>query len=243
MAAPSVVLVHRSLEAPRAASLDRVARALQTQLDRDLDPAWGVRARLAVADGVPWAAGTWPIYVVDEPRTGLGVHVDRHGRPYAEVRAGEHWSLAASHALLEMLADPEGRRFMLGRCPGSRSPRCQVGYLVEVCDPCQVYDYTIHGVLVSNFVTPDYYRADAPAGTALDYMRELRRPLQVPPGCYLSWRDPGDGHWHQKGPDGVVVRSSRPVAPDRNPRADRDLACGAGAERHDVAAARRRARH
>jgi hypothetical protein len=242
MAAPSVVLVHRSLEAPGAPSLDRVARALQTQVDRDLDPVWGVRARVTVADEGTWPAGAWPIYVVDEPRAGLGVHVDRFGRPYAEVRAGEGWSLGASHALLEMLADPDGQRFMLGRCLGSRSRRRQVGYLVEVCDPCQVYDYTIHGVQVSNFVTPDYYRADAPVGTALDYMRELRRPLQVPLGCYLSWQDPSDGHWHQRGPDGVVTRSRRPIHLHRNPREDRDQAFAAGAERHDVTAIRHRLR-
>jgi len=236
MAAPSVVLVYRSLEGPGPGSLDRVARALQTQVDRDLAPVWGVKARVSVADEERWPSADWPIYVVDEPRAGLGVHVDRHGRPYAEVLTGPDWSVRASHELLEMLADPDGQRFMLGRCVGSRARRRQVGYLVEICDPCQVFHYAIDGIGVSNFVTPDYYRAAAPAGTALDFMRELRRPLEVPRGCYLSWQDPSDGHWHQKGPDGVVSRSRRPIDPHRNPREDRDRACAAGDERHDLVA-------
>lgn len=235
MAAPLVVLVYRSLESLGAGSLDRVARALQTQVDRDLDPVWGVKARISVAEGDQPPAGAWPIYVVDQPRTGLGVHVDRHGRPYAEVRAGADWSLRASHELLEMLTDPDGQRFMLGRCLGSRARRRQVGYLVEVCDPCQVFHYAIDGVAVANFVTPDYYRAAAPVGTALDFMRELRRPLEVPRGCYLSWQDPSDGHWHQKGPDGGVSRSRQPIDPHRNPREDRDRAWGRGGARHELA--------
>src|SRR5207248_9229881 len=109
--------------------------------------------------------GAWPLIVLDEPRAVTSVHRDRHGRPYAEVRAGDHWPLRASHQLLEMLADPDGQRFMLGRCLGSRARRRQVGYLVEICDPCQVFHYTIDGVRVSNFVTPDYYRPAAPIGT------------------------------------------------------------------------------
>ena len=175
--------------------MDRVARALQTQVDRDLDPVWGVRARVEVAaeDAVP--SGAWPIYVLDEPRHGLGVHVDPNGRPYAETRSGADWSLRASHELLEMLADPDGQRFMLGRCTATRSPRLQVGYLVEVCDPCQTFHYEVDGVVVSDFVTPDYYRPDAPAGTQVDFLRALTAPLEVPPGCCLSWLDAAGGHW------------------------------------------------
>lgn len=239
MAAPSVVLVYRSLEPLSPGSLDRVARALQTQVDRDLDPVWGVKARVSATQDGRVPPGAWPIFIVDRAGAGLGVHVDRHGRPNAEVLAGPEWSLRTSHVLLEMLADPDGQRFMLGRCIGSRARRRQVGYLVEICDPCQVFHYAIDGVDVSNFVTPDYYRAAAPAGTALDFMRELRRPLEVPRGCYLSWQDPSDGHWHQKGPDGGVSRSRRPIDPRRNPREDRDRACAVDVERHDLAIARR----
>jgi hypothetical protein len=240
MAAPTVVLVCQTRERPSAASLDRVARALQTQVDRDLEPVWGVRARVAVASGSAVPPGAWPIHIVDEPRDGLGIHLDAQGRPYAEARAGADWSQRASHELLEMLADPDGRRFMLGRCLMPRTRHRQVGYLVEVCDPCQVLGYTVDGVRVSNFVTPDYYRADAPVGTALDFMRELRRPLQVPRGCYLSWQDPGDGYWHQRGPDGAVSRSSRPIDPRRNPREDRDQAYEGDARRHDLSAVLRK---
>ncbi len=174
-----------------------------------------------------------------QPQAGLGVHVDHHGHPFSEVRADGGWTLAASHALLEMLADPSGTRFKEGPAiePGA-APR-RVRYLVEICDPCERHDYTIDGVLVSDFVTPDYYRSEATAGTAFDFLRRLGRPLQVSRGGYLSWLDPADGRWHQRRPDGRFVTSGGRIHPDGgSPRDDRDRAFGDTDERHDLSAIR-----
>src|SRR5262249_30559521 len=135
-----------------------VARALQTQVDRDFGPAWGARATVAAGEAAP--EGAWPIYVVESPRAGFGVHVGPDGAPYAEVAAGEGWTLAASHLLLEMIADPRGDRLMDGPAVVSCLTHRRVRYLVEVCDPCRSFHYVIDGVEVSDFVTPDYYRAD-----------------------------------------------------------------------------------
>src|SRR5215472_18204035 len=113
-AAPAVVLCARSSAPLSAGSLAHVAQALQTQVDRDFGPAWGARARVGACDGCDAPPGTWPMYVVDTPHAGFGVHLDAGGAPYAEVCAGSGWTLAASHLLLEMIADPRGDRLMDG---------------------------------------------------------------------------------------------------------------------------------
>lgn len=219
-------------------SLAHVAQALQTQVDRDFAPAWGARAVVTAAPGTSAPAGAWPIYVAGTPDAGFGVHVGRDG-PFAEVCAGEGWSLAASHLLLEMLADPRGDRLADGPDAVSCLIHRRVRYLVEVCDPCRTFHYVIDGVEVSDFVTPDYFRMD---GIAVDFLRLLRRPLEVRPGCSLAWQDPDDRHWHQRRADGTVVRSADPVDPRRGPRVDRERAFPEDAGRHGLLALRRGAR-
>jgi hypothetical protein len=228
VAAPAVALVNRSAGPVGPACVAHVARALQTQVDRDFGPAWGARARVTAAvEGVP--PGAWPMYLVDSPDAGYGIHLDDGGMPFAEVGAGEGWTLAASHLLLEMIADPRGDRLVEGPGIGSHLTHRRVRYLVEVCDPCRAFHYVIDGVEVSDFITPDYYRMD---GTAVDFLRLLRRPLEVRPGCSLAWQDPADGHWHQVHAGGVVARSEQPVDPRRGPRQDRERAFPGDAARH-----------
>ena len=62
-----------------------------------------------------------------------------------------------------------------------------VSYLVEVGDPCETFSYSIDGVSVSDFVTPEYYNNNAPLNTEFDLLRKLRQPLQVSNGCYISF--------------------------------------------------------
>jgi hypothetical protein len=236
MAAPAVALIDRSAAPVSQASLAHVAQALKTQVDRDFGPAWGARATVTTAAGPDAPLGTWPLYLVDTPASGFGVHLDGDGAPYAEVCAGDGWTLAASHLLLEMIADPRGDRLMDGPDLASRLSQRRVRYLVEVCEPCRTFHYVIDGVEVSDFVMPDYYRAD---GTAVDFLRLLRRPLEVRLGCTLSWQDPHDRHWHQKRADGVLARSSAPIDPRHGARQDRERAFPEDAGRHALFGARR----
>jgi hypothetical protein len=224
MAVPDVVLIDRSRAPSSTTRLTHVARALQTQVDRDFSMAWGARARISPAPAMTAAPGVWSISIVDGTGDGLGIDVDGDGAPHALVRAGGDWTLAVSHVLLEMAANPRGDRFIgaLDVTSGP-SPR-RVRYLVEVCDPCRLQHYEIDGIRVSNFVTPDYYRADAARGIALDFLRRLRRPLQVPRGGRLSWLDPEDGRWRQRRPDGTLWIGDNHAEPSPHPRADRDRA-------------------
>ena len=237
MAVRRVVLSNRSSAAIGFSELAAVAQALQTQVDRDFAPVWGVRAQItALNPGDPVPAGAWPMTIVDKPVGGLGIHLDKNHRPYAQVKATADWSITASHELLEMLVDPYGHKFTQGPDIDPHSDHHNVSYLVEVADPCEVYAYGIDGVRVSDFVTQEYYNAHAPAGTELDFLRRLKKAYAVPAGCYISWTDPADGRWHQKRPDGSFVRAKVKVHPKRNPREERDKAFGEERERHDLAA-------
>jgi hypothetical protein len=233
-----VVLVNESSMPLTSDRLKEVARALQIQVVRDFEPIWNESAHVSVADSANVPAGASPIRIVDRSAE-LGVHSEENGRASAIVRATSDWTVTASHELLEMLVDPEGNRTIEGRDidPDHRGRR--VEYLVEVCDPCQVYDYTVGTVPVSNFVTQEYFREESSAGK-VDFLGRLTSPLQVPKGCQLSWWDVQYRSWHQWQANGRVVRDA-PTADAGSRRDDRDQALSAvtGEFRHDLQAARR----
>lgn len=236
---PQIVLVNQSSMDIPIAQLTEVARALQSQVDNDFAPAWNVQAVVsALAHSAPIPAANWPIKLLDQPQAGLGVHLDDKGSPFAEVQANDTWSLTASHELLEMLVDPLGQRFLLGPDIDPASDGHQVNYLVEVCDPCEVDSYQIGTVTVSDFVLPAYYNSATPPGVPVDHLGMLRMPFDVPSGCYLSWQDPQDDHWHQKRPDGTFTTAQAAIDQSVPPRDDRDAAFGPAeaSERHNISA-------
>jgi hypothetical protein len=236
MSSWNVVLTDHSSAGVPQATMQQIAAALQQQVDGDFAPVWGVRADIAVlAAGSPVPAGAWPIKIMDDIGGAGGVHLDDQGQPYAEAVNGAELSIAISHELLEMLADPWGNRFTPAADIDPRSDGHQVFYLVEVGDPCEVSSYRINGVAVSDFIFPSFY--DPQATGPVDFLGVLSGPLPqtVPRGCYISWLDPQDGKWHQQRPDGTFITATADAS--QNPRADRDGALGDADEaRHNIPA-------
>src|SRR2546430_17697063 len=67
--------------------VDQVAQALQIQLDRDFTPVWGVHAQVQALDlGEAVPARAWPMTILDQSSAGLGVHLDKNGKPRSEER-------------------------------------------------------------------------------------------------------------------------------------------------------------
>ena len=190
-----MVLTDQSSAGVPAATLQQYAIALQQQVDNDFAPVWGVRADITVlAAGSPLPAGVWPIKIVDDIGGAGGVHLDAQAQPYAEAVNDPELSIAISHELLEMLADPWGNRFTPAADLDPNSDGHQVFYLVEVGDPCEVSSYDIDGVAVSDFIRPSFY--DPSAAGPVDFLQKLHGPLprKVPRACYVSWLDPRDGN-------------------------------------------------
>ena len=232
---------HSTVHVPFA-TLQHIAAALQQQVDNGFAPVWGVRADISALDtGSPVPPGTWPNKIVDDIGGDGGVHLDDRGQPYAEAVNGPELTIAISHELLEMLADPWGNRFTPAADLDPSSDGHQVFYLVEVGDPCEVTSYEVSGVAVSDFILPAFY--DPNATGQVDFRGVLSGPLPqtVPQGCYISWIDPQDGQWHQQKPDGTFITA--PADASKNPRADRDSALGdadADADQHNIPAIFRR---
>jgi hypothetical protein len=182
----------------------RVAAALQMQLTRDFTPVWGIPAVVSPfmsLDQVPPAS--IPLLIVKPdllaPR-GHGFHLGTKGQPIGLVAGGPGWSLAASHELLEIVCDPQGKTKVIGESIADQHPKAltptakrhpypqgQVAYLLEICDPCQKFHYTLNGFQVSDFVTPQYYEAGATASGQFSFTGKVTKPRQVPSNGYLTW--------------------------------------------------------
>jgi len=181
------------------ADVNHVAAALQKQAIRDFAPIWSIAATVDVFTSLRTVpAGYWPVVVVDDVKGAAGYHQDSRGHPYALVEYSASWSLTASHEVLEMLADPFGRRTVAGRSP--KRGQGQVEFLVEVGDPCESaeFAYTINGVLVSDFITPYFYDPRKTIGARYSFTGAVERPRRILRGGYISWWDPQSDHVWQE---------------------------------------------
>jgi hypothetical protein len=178
----------------------QAAAALQRQILRDLAPLWRLKACVSVFPNLrEIPLGYWPIVVANEiPGPGAaGLHLDRHGSPYCLVEAGPTWTLAASHECLAMLVDPSGSRQIWG--PSPLPKQGEVGFLVEVADPCQdiQFGYMIDSVLVSDFCTPAFFEPER-GGGRYSFTGAVEKPLEALKNGYLSWFDPKSRAWYQQ---------------------------------------------
>jgi hypothetical protein len=104
-------------------------------------------------------------------------------------------SEAASHEILEILADPTCD--LWSRDPVD--PTRKVAF--EVCDPVQdAYTVEVRGTpwIVSNFVTREWFNPN-PRTNTFDFLRTLERPGQIGPEGYAIYERNGDT-WQEFGP-------------------------------------------
>jgi hypothetical protein len=180
--------------------LAHVAGALNEQVQADFAPAWKVAATVGAYPSPP--RGTWRIELqdgIDQPGA-AGYHADDHHQPFSKVdlTAGE-WTVTASHELLEMLGDPWGNRLHTAAAlPGWSGTSRRVQYLVELCDPCEAFNYPVGGVSLSDFLVPAFYRSSRRAGAGYSHAGNLTEPLEVADGGYITFIDPANGDVWQR---------------------------------------------
>lgn len=179
--------------------LSKVSAAIQKQVIRDFRPLWHINATVDSFDSMEdIPIGYWPVIVVADVKGAAGVHLDRNGQPFALVEYGEGWSLTASHETLEMLADPWGNRLIAGDSP--KPDQGRVEFLVEVADPPEApqFGYTANGILVTDFLTPNFWDPVAADGVRYSFQNRIPGPRQILQGGYISWHDPVSDHWWQQ---------------------------------------------
>lgn len=146
------------------------------------------------------------IYLEDEisgDNDVLGYH-DLHfsGVPFGFVfteisrEIGEPWQVTLSHEGLELIADAEVNRLIMGPHPDPKEKGRLVFHWYEMCDAVQAESYEIYGVPVSNFVLPLYFTVDSEPGSRNDFLsaRQLDGTrlvsFGVNPGGYIGFYDP-----------------------------------------------------
>jgi hypothetical protein len=181
--------------------LAALVAALQVQVDRDWQPAWGSRADLVMITSPQQPpSGAWWLTVFDtsDQAGALGYHdLTNEGLPLGKIFAltdkqnGNSVTVTASHELLEILADPD-----VNLCAQSDNTL----WAYEVCDPVESdsLGYEIDGVLVSDFVLPAYFESFRTSGP-FDYKDAISAPLTLAKGGYLSYLDFSSPQgWQQK---------------------------------------------
>ena len=182
--------------------------ALQTQLDRDFAPVWGLNASLQFLDKtVTPPIHHWLLTVLDtsDQPGALGYHdLTDEGLPIAKIFAkddikyGLSWSVTLSHELMEMIVDP-----YIANCVFAQSSNTTgILYAYEVCDPCESDElaYKINDILVSDFVYPSWFEGfRKPGSTKFDFMGSIDRPFHLAKGGYISQFivGPGSQGWDQ----------------------------------------------
>ena len=111
-------------------------------------------------------------------------------KPCVAVRAAKQarwkWTMAASHDLLEILANPR-LNLTIFDSADDRKGRL---YIREICDPVSSarLAYQIDGATVSNFVYPAWFESfRKPGSTQFDHRGHVNAPFEVAPGSYVNF--------------------------------------------------------
>lgn len=175
------IVVIRQTSHVTDADVKRTITAVQKQLDHDFTPVWGIRATLKIATTVSDAMGdnTYLILIQDTdyrpaPMLGIGGFHDNNLFPfaiiYADPKGNEDWSSTFSHEVLEMLVDPDADKMVAYHDKG------KVLYVdFEICDPVETYGYRIDGVIVADFVYPQWFREGSEG--PYDFLQQIHSPF------------------------------------------------------------------
>jgi hypothetical protein len=185
------------------------AAALNVQVTRDLPKFWNIDASVEyLPDPHSIPQGVWPVFIVKElPEGEGGFHTTQHNQPYAKVigtPGSDEWTVYASHETIEMLVDPNGNRLQTATAIQITDDKIVDGvgkfeYLVEACDPCEAdaSTYTINGIRVSDFITPDFYNPNPSTAVQYSFNGTLTKPRQILPGGYISFVNPRSNEMQQ----------------------------------------------
>lgn len=186
----------------------QLVQALQTQVTRDLQPAWGAAAQIHfLGSKAEFPPHYWRLTLLDqrpqgEPRGEFGHHtlqkIDGQWLPVGYIYtapAAAAWTRTASHELVEMLCNP----YLCAASYQHKRHEALQLYSLEACDPCQTGAYTIDGVEVSNFVYPAFYSEHRPK--PLDHMGHLEKPYFPQLGGIVSVYDSAQSAWVGRTPD------------------------------------------
>jgi hypothetical protein len=196
---PQIAVINESTAIADADVL-KMLPAFQQQWNKDLEPIWGVEAATFtfVPTGEAPAAGTWWVVFLDDSdqADALAYHdLTSEGLPISKVFVktilADHASISvgATHEICEMAVDPWLNS-------AYQDPQ-GVFWAGEICDPVEddQYGYEIDGILVTDFVTPNWFAHQNSQGE-IDLEGHAQSAFAVLTGGYAQKFDPEQG-WVQ----------------------------------------------
>ncbi len=170
--------------------VQKMLAAFGQQWNKDLRPVWGVDS--ATFTFVPAhqmaAVGSWWLVFLDnsDQAGALAYHdLTNEGLPISKVFVktliadGASVSVGATHELCEMAVDPWLNS-------AYQDPK-GVFWAGEICDPCESdqYGYKIGDVLVTDFITPNWYAHQHATGP-IDFKGHANKAFEVLAGGYAQ---------------------------------------------------------
>jgi len=205
------------------ADIQKMIPAFDAQWNRDLNSVWGVgQASFSFVQKqtAPPAGAWWVVFLDDSDQAdALAYHdLTNEGLPISKVfvrtiQADKaSLSVGATHEICEMAVDPW--------LNSAYQDQQGVFWAGEVCDPVEddQYGYTIGGILVTDFVTPNWFGHQHAIGD-IDFQRHARSAFEVLSGGYAQKFDPQHG-WQQV-TGSKAMHSVRGAHPSRGSRRER----------------------
>src|SRR6476469_11074785 len=143
-------------------AVQQAIRAVNVQIEQDFYPYWSIGATLRLEGRIALAAslrGDAIPHLEDtiDKEDPLGFHnLHFSGIPFGFVfteisgQMGEPWQVTLSHEALELIADAEVNRLLMGPHPDPAQKGRMVFHWYEMCDAVQAERYELNGVPVSN---------------------------------------------------------------------------------------------
>jgi hypothetical protein len=212
---PQIVVINESVAVPGFSNADvqKMLPAFSQQWNSDLRSVWGVdEATFTFIPKIqqPPPGTWWMVFLDNSDQAGALAYHDltNDGLPISKVfvetitNDGASISVGATHEMCEMAVDPwlnSAYQDLQG-----------VFWAGEVSDPVEAdqYGYEIGGVLVTDFVTPNWF-GHQHAQVQIDFKGHSAAPFEVLSGGYAQKFDPQQG-WVQV--TGSMARHSKMAA-------------------------------
>lgn len=176
-----------------------IISAIQKQINEDFSPIWELESIELNFVKIP-SNISWQIVILDnsDQAGALGYHeLTADGLPLAKIFAKDDIqynlsvSVTTSHETLEMLIDPWA-------CIASQNQDDGAFYAYEVCDAVEddSFAYKIDDILVSDFVTPDWFISGKGPDTQFSFKNNVHSAFTLAKGGYIA-KCPSNGQWTQ----------------------------------------------
>jgi len=196
---PAIAVINESTAATDT-SVQNMIPAFSTQWNHDLNSIWGVgdaQFTFVPKHHAPATGAWWVVFLDDSDQAGALAYHDltNEGLPISKIFVktieadNSSLSVGATHEICEMAVDP-----WLNSAYQDTQGTFWAG---EICDPVESdeYGYQINGVLVTDFVTPNWF-GHQHAQSQIDKQGHASRPFAVLTGGYAQKFDPKSG-WQQ----------------------------------------------